>query len=287
MWFSNFLRSLRSILAMFILTKILGWNIERSIRKSPDGIVGYDTYKTGKYVAIYLHTSLYDHLIGVLFSYALNLQFITIGAYRSKKDMQNTGISYLLYSLFDTIVVDPHKDRKTTCESIIRDLNARENFIFSIYPEGSIHRTAGLKSAFYKIARKTNANVIVFDLDYHTHKVGLRPIINNNVVVTSPSKRILEIATEEMVRSVPFDATRTYLMNVVHLMNQECEPLLNKDGASDFDIFAKSDEVMDPNSSIIIKGKQTSLIDMNRSWMRFFPLMTVMTIVVSLAWKIF
>lgn len=278
------MRSLRSILAMFILTRVLGWKIKR---KTSNGLTGLDTYKTGKYVAIYLHTSLYDHLIGVLFSYAFDLQFITIGAHRSKKDTQNTGISYLLYNLFDTIVVDPHKDRKTTCESIIRDLNSRDNFIFSIYPEGSIHRTAGLKSAYYKIARKTKANILMFDLDYNSHEVGLRSIIDHNVVITSPSRRILEITTEEMVKSVPFDATRTYLMNAVHLMNNYTDPMINKvnkDGSSDFDIFAKSDEVLDSN--IIIKGKQTSLIDMNRSLLRYVPLITVLIIILSIVNKI-
>jgi hypothetical protein len=271
------LRYVRSVLAMFILTRILGWRVKRDISV-------YDAYRKGRFVAIYLHTSLYDHLIGVLFSYALNLQFITIGAYRSNKNTQTTGVRYLLYNLFDTIVVDLHKDRKTTCEAIIRDLKERDDFIFSIYPEGSVRRTAGLKSAFYKVAQKTRADILMFDLDYHNHEAGLRSIIDHNIVSVSPSRRILEIATEEMVKTVPFDATRTYLMNAVHLINQ---PTVNEEGSSDFDVFANSDEVIDPDTGILIKGRPTSLLDMNRSWLRFTPFLTVLTIAISIILKFF
>jgi hypothetical protein len=263
---------------MFVLTRVLGWRIKRDTE-------AYDSYRRGKFVAIYLHTSLYDHMIGVLFSYALNLQFITIGAYRSNKDTQITGIRYLLYNLFDTIVVDPHKDQKTTCESIIHDLKERGDFIFLIHPEGSIHRTSGLKSAFYKVAQKTRADILMFDLDYHNHEAGLRSIIDHNVVSVSPSRRILEIATEEMVKTVPFDATRTYLMNAVHLINQQ--PVKSEGDSSDFEVFANSDEVIDPDTGVLIKGRPTSLLDINRSILRFTPLLTVLGIVVSIGFKVF
>lgn len=280
-WFHRFLRIVRSVLAMFILTKVFGWRLKRECS-------AYDTYREGRYVTIYLHTSLYDHLISVLFSYALDLQFITVGANRSKKDTQPTGFKYLLYNLFDTIVVDPNKDRKTTCESIIRDLRSRGNdFIFLIHPEGSIHRTSGLKSAFYKVARKTGADILMLDLDYNTHEVGLRPIIDKNVVLTSPSRRILEIATEEMVHAIPFDPTRTYLMNAVHLFNRDSNAVVDTDGSSDFEVFAQSDELLDPDTGTIIKGKPTSLIDLNRSILRYVPFVTVITIGGSIMSKLF
>jgi len=283
-WFLEFLRYIRSIMAMFILTRILGWKIKRDV-------ASYDSYRTGRYVAIYLHTSLYDHLIGMLFSYALNLQFISIGAQRSRKDTQIAGIQFLLLDLFDTIVVDPHKDRKTTCDDIIRDLKQRGDFIFSIYPEGSIHRTSGLKSAFYKIAQKTGANILMFDLDYSIHEVGLRSIIDYNVVSTSPSRRILEIATEEMVKTVPYDPSRTYLMNAVHLHlinhDQNTQMMTKKDGSSNFEVFAESDEIVDPDTCVLIKGKETSLFNMNRSWLRFVPFLTVIAIGISIISKFF
>jgi hypothetical protein len=272
------LRYFRSLIAHFILTWILGWRFKRDI-------MTYDAYRTGRFIAVYLHTSLYDQLVGVLFSYALNLRFITIGAYRSNKDTQTTGIRYLLYNLFDTIVVDPHKDRTTTCKSIIHDLKTRDDFIFSIYPEGSIYRTSGLKSGFYMIAQKTKSTILMFDLDYHTHELDLRSIIDQNVVLTAPSRRILEITTEELVKTVPFDATRTYLLNAVHSFPTDND----EETSADFELFANSTNKVSSEieNTILHRGKETSLIDINRSILRFIPLLTVSTIGISIVLKLF
>ena len=79
----NFIYYVRSCIAIFVLKYILGWKFKQHLNNT------YGKYRSGKYVAVYLHTSIYDHLIGVLFSYAFNLKFITVGAKRSKKDIQN------------------------------------------------------------------------------------------------------------------------------------------------------------------------------------------------------
>jgi hypothetical protein len=234
----NIFYYIRSCIAVFVLEYILGWKFKQSNNV-------YIKHQSGKYVAIYLHTSIYDHLIGVLFSYAFNLKFITIGAYRSKKDIQQTNIKYLIYNLFDTILVDPHKNKQTTCEDIIRNLHTKENYVFSINPEGSIYRTSGFKSGFYKISKSIKSDILLFDLDYNKHEVDLKKIIDSNIVLTAPYDRIIEIVSEEMTQSIPFHSGRTFLIS-------------------------------DKDSNVI--NKPTSLININCSLLRFIPLICVLSI---------
>lgn len=230
---------IRSCISILILKYIIGWRFKQNSKS-------YTKYRTGKYVAIYSHTSIYDHLIGVLFSYAFNLKFITVGTHRSGhklghklvNDVQST--TQYLYDLVDTIIIDPRKNKQTTCEDIIKNLDSKENYIFSICPEGSIHRTSGFKSGFYKISKSIRSDILLFDLDYNKHTVDLRKIIDSNIILTSPYPRIVEIVTEEMIRSTPFNASRTFLE---------------------------------------VKFKPTSLMNINGSLLRFVPLICVLTIV--------
>lgn len=292
------LNFMRSLLAFFILKYILGWNIKKQH-------TNYDAFRKGRYVTIYLHTSIYDHIIGILFSYAFNLKFITVGAYRSNKDTQITGITYLAYNLFDMIVVDPFKDQKTTCCSIISDLEKRTDFIFSIYPEGSIHRTTGLKSGFYKIARSTNSDILLFSLDYNKHEVDLRKIIDRNIVTTASSDRILEISTDEMMQTIPYDITRTFILNKIKNNMKDKQNIsapeppkiiereidfktalcLDSDSKS-FDIFAHDNQIFisdknnNKNNIVTIHNigcKESSLVNINNSIIRFMPSFVIIT----------
>ena len=306
------LSHVKSFLSYFILRHIFGWNIKKQSHL-------YDAYKTGKYVTVYLHTSIYDHIIAALFSSAFDLPFIMIGNKRSNKNTQHAGIGYILYNAFDMVVVDPQKDNTATCGAIVKDLSRRNNFTFLINPEGSIHRTTRIKSGFYQIAKSTQSSVLLFDLNYHTHEVDLREIIPNIIVKTASYERISEIVAEELSKTLPFDSRKTFLRNKVHCADNNCannnytdnncannnytdnnsdfgsdvgtiivdEDLVENHNnlleSSDNYIFASSSQISDTSTSDLKKtGKPTSLLNINKSVLRHVPIIIIIGIVLTM-----
>lgn len=285
---------IKSVLSLFILTRILGWRIKKE---------SYNIYKKGRYVSIFLHSSIYDHVINVLFSYAMDMRFITIATDAGKsKHTQLVGLSYVMRSLFNSITSDQHtkKENKTTCESIVDELVEFPDFIFGIYPEGSIYRTPGLKAGFYKIARNTDADILLLDLNYATQEIDLRNIIDRNIVKTAPSRRILEIASDEMSQTVPYDVRRTYILNEIKinlaLTSTNTETDKSKSNKSTDDLFANPAQIDKTVGTMQAAQTEhenqksrynTSLININRSVLRFIPIIMIVYMVVAICIKLY
>lgn len=201
------LRFLRAWMAHLIITCIMGWRYKRDLKS-------YNPYRAGKHVVIFLHTSMYDLLLNVLFSYALDLPFITIGARRLKSsNTQSAGLCHLVHSFFDMVIVDAGKP--LTSDSIVAELADRQDFLFMLAPEGSQYRTSDLKPAFNTIAKKTESNIALLDLDYHTHTIDLRTVVDKNVVLNSNYDRIHELAIEGLQTCNPLDMSQTFLIDIV------------------------------------------------------------------------
>lgn len=209
---------LRAWFAHFVIVYVFGWNYKRQ---------NYDAYKKDRHVVIFLHTSMYDLLLNVLFSYALDLPFITVGSRRVKSpNTLSTGFCHLMYSFFDTVIIDGEKP--LTSDIIVSELEDRDDFLFVLAPEGSQYRTDDLKPAFNTIAKRTQANIVLLDLDYAKHTIDLRTIVDKNVVIHSEYERIHELAIEELVQCYPLDAGQTFLIDkLLEKANRRTTSVLN------------------------------------------------------------
>ena len=210
---------IRSIIASFILKYVMGWSVNRKYD-------AYSIYEKDKHVLVYLHTSKFDHLIALLFSYATNLHFITI---ETTNKIQMLGFKNIFNNFADSV----GHSNKSTYESIISDLETRPNFIFAIYPEGSMYRTSGLRSGFYHIAKKCNTDILLLAFDYVGHTIDLKTIVNKNIIATSHYKRkVSEIVIDEMIQTNPYDLTKTFLERSI---NTNTISNLRKSEENDFD----------------------------------------------------
>lgn len=141
---SSICTMIKQYLSLFILKYILGWQIEINRYKTPHILA-----PTERNVVIYIHTSIYDLIIGYLvaMAYDIPLTGATVG------DADIPYINTLIQKL-GFMIIDKKKDMNTV-RYIAKQLNEKTNFCFSIMPL-SIDQ---LKPGFFHIATETKSDL--------------------------------------------------------------------------------------------------------------------------------
>src|SRR5437764_1396162 len=138
---------LKRYIALFIIKYILGWRINRDYNS-------YEHLRKGKHVVVYVHTSMCEPFIGYLVSVAYALPLISV----CKKELKDIPIISQFMNIFDLIYIDRQKNTNTS-NYISDELNKLSNFIFTISPEGTRSVVSDIKSGFFYIAEKTQADI--------------------------------------------------------------------------------------------------------------------------------
>lgn len=120
---------------------------------------------TKKVVLLFPHTSFWDAPLAILFRLAylddMNVKLLLDHRFYTdwtKKPCDRLGF-----------IPVGQKGRKNTVKEVSDFLNKLDNFIFIISPEGALAKVDKMKSGFYHIAKNTNADIAIVNLDYQKH----------------------------------------------------------------------------------------------------------------------
>lgn len=142
-------------ISKFILFKILGWEIENSF---PSDIK--------KYVLIVApHTHWVDFPIGILIKYATDLKANYIG----KASLFKPPFGFIFRAMGGTPV--ERDENNNVVDAVIGIFNSKEQFIFSLSPEGTRKKVEHWKTGFYYIAKGANVPIVSVALDFEHKKV--------------------------------------------------------------------------------------------------------------------
>lgn len=145
------------------LLKLLGWKVENKIKdKMPKKAV----------VLSVPHTSLTDFFIGYLAYKNLGLK----AYFLIKKEAFFFPLAGLL-KRNGGIPVD--RSRKSNIvEDIVKEFNTRDEFLFTITPEGTRSLRLKWKDGYHRIAKAANVPVLIGYIDYKTKNIGIEEIYN-------------------------------------------------------------------------------------------------------------
>lgn len=124
-----------------------------------------------RYVAISLHTSKWDSIIGILFQLAYQIP----SSYVIRQTWIRDPITGPILSELGFIEVDETKNGQTP--AVIKKLSTLSNFVFIIMPEGDIDLTTRWKSGYYYIAKGLNVNILPIALDFANHTLSVKDIV--------------------------------------------------------------------------------------------------------------
>jgi hypothetical protein len=188
--------------ANVILTKLLGWKIDKS----------YDDYKIlrkGKHVLTYTHTSEYEIAIACLLAYAYDLPIVTV----AKDEMGKIPIiSKLLSVLTDMIFIDK-KNNISTTDFVAKELKDKNDFVLLISPEGSRKKVDDIKSGFYNIANESNSDIYHIAVDFENHTIATKHIVNDAIVQTKQYEKIKKLVEDEMRKDKPYYVDQCHLVD--------------------------------------------------------------------------
>lgn len=145
--------------AKFILW-IFGWKIDQNIPKEKSYII-----------LVAPHTSNWDFIVGRLIIGSLRVPQKVL----MKKEMFFFPLKYLLNSL-GAMPVDRKKGTKMV-DYVVELFAEREDFVFSITPEGTRSYVEKWKTGFYHIAIKANVPLVMGKIDYKKKEGGLAKVI--------------------------------------------------------------------------------------------------------------
>jgi hypothetical protein len=124
-----------------------------------------------RFVAISLHTSKWDSIIGILFQLAYRIPSTYVIRHTWIKD----PITGPILSELGFIAVDETKNGQTP--AVIEKLSTFSNFVFIIMPEGDVDLTPRWKSGYYYIAKGLNVNILPITLDFSNHTLSVTDIV--------------------------------------------------------------------------------------------------------------
>ncbi len=145
--------------AKFILW-LFGWKVDQNIPKEKSYII-----------VVAPHTSNWDFIVGRLVIGSLRVPQRVL----MKKEMFFFPIKYLLYAL-GAMPIDRKASEKMV-DYIVNLFKVRENFVFSITPEGTRSYVKKWKTGFYYIALKANVPLVLGKIDYKKKEAGLAKVI--------------------------------------------------------------------------------------------------------------
>ena len=145
---------MKKILSILVF-KIMGWKI-----------VGINP-KIQKYIAISApHTSNWDFLIGRCFAYMRGIK----PKYLIKSELYFWPLSILIR--WNGGIPVYRKKGKNTVDQVVDSLNATDEMILGIAPEGTRAKVRKWKTGFYYIAQKAKIPIVPLYMDYAKKEVG-------------------------------------------------------------------------------------------------------------------
>ena len=231
-WLIQFLTFLyvtfKRMLASFILTNILGWQITKNYNT-------YSQYRKGRHVWIYAHTSTYDGILGYLAYTAYDLPMVSV----AKMELSKIPIIGYFMKKMDVVFID-RIHNTNTAKHISDELDKKKNFTFSISPEGSRSKVKDIRSGFYYIAANTKADLHIIRINYENQTITVDPLATTDIIQSTSYDKTKELVVDEMKKESP------YHPNDYHLLTKQ--------------------------------NIKTSIINVNRSWLKFIPLIVVLYI---------
>lgn len=140
------------------LMKLLGWEVENKIK---------DNMPKKAVVLSVPHTSLTDFVMGFLAYKNLGLK----AYYLIKKEAFFFPFGYFLKKL-GGIPVDRTK-KTNIVDEIVKEFESRDEFLFTITPEGSRKANAKWKEGYHRIAKAASVPVLIGYVDYKTKRIGI------------------------------------------------------------------------------------------------------------------
>jgi len=143
------------------LLKLLGWEVENKIK---------DNMPKKAVVLSVPHTSLTDFVVGFLAYKNLGLK----ASYLIKKEAFFFPLGYFLKK-WGGIPVDRSKKTNIVNE-IVKEFDSRDEFLFTITPEGSRSPRPNWKEGYHRIAKAANVPVLIGYVDYKTKRIGIEAV---------------------------------------------------------------------------------------------------------------
>ena len=150
---------MKKILSILVF-KIMGWKI---IGTNP---------KIKKYITISApHTSNWDFLIGRCFAYMRGIK----PKYLIKSELYFWPLSILIR--WNGGIPVYRKKGKNTVDQVVDQLNATDEMILGIAPEGTRAKVRKWKTGFYHIAQKAEVPIVLMYMDYAKKEIGFLDVL--------------------------------------------------------------------------------------------------------------
>lgn len=142
------------------LLRLGGWSIDGEFPNVPKSVT----------VAA-PHTSNWDFVFGIGTAFAIGLRLDWIG----KHTLFRWPFGWFMRALGGTPI--DRNESHGSVDQIVAAMNAREQFILCLAPEGTRSRVGRWKSGFYHIATKADVPIVLAYIDYQRKVVGFGPLI--------------------------------------------------------------------------------------------------------------
>ncbi|MDA3906267.1 MAG: 1-acyl-sn-glycerol-3-phosphate acyltransferase [Bacteroidales bacterium] len=161
--------------AKFILW-IFGWKVDQNIPKEKSYII-----------LVAPHTSNWDFIVGRLVIGSLKVPQRVL----MKKEMFFFPLNILLKSL-SAMPIDRKVSQKMV-DYVVDLFKEKDDFVFSITPEGTRGYVEKWKTGFYHIATKANVPIVLGKIDYKRKSAGLADVIYPSGNFDKDFKQIVDI----------------------------------------------------------------------------------------------
>ncbi|RLD39234.1 MAG: acyltransferase [Bacteroidetes bacterium] len=139
---------------------VFGWKVDQNIPKEKSFII-----------LVAPHTSNWDFIMGTMVIGSLRVKQTVL----MKKEMFFFPLNYLLKAL-GAMPINRKKSEKMV-DYIADIFKEKDDFVFSITPEGTRSYVEKWKTGFYHIALKANVPIVLGKIDYKKKRSGLSDVI--------------------------------------------------------------------------------------------------------------
>lgn len=262
--FKIVITKIKSFFSVLILEYILGWDIINSTERQQ--------FNLGKHVIVYTHTSFYEHLIGYLLSLRYQIPLIFLAESELKED----PITGIFLKLMDLIYVDRKKDTDIVMH-ITTELMKYDDHMFAVSMD-TVNTVNGANCN----NKQENTDTLIFqskNMSQHiSERMGDRVPMHTLQKQTSQSfQGFYQIAlkTNSQIHQAIFDF-ENQIMRIENIKICEYEEMITKlsDG------FKK--EIPYCQEKMLHKVNKTSLFNMNKSILFYFPPLFVIYVLLNI-----
>ena len=199
---NNAIKFFVSYIAAFIFRYVLGWKIN-NLEKIREQI---DKSKTPN-VAVYLHTGMYEPLLGFLVSLGYNIDMYSI----IKKELTEIPLIGKAFNLLNHIPIN-RSGNLNIVDMISNEVkNMPPKSFLTISPEGTRKLTTKLKSGFYHIAKQTKTPIYVANFDFSDQTFDLYEVFNSTQVEILDYSKILKKIETDFANQMPHSPEKCFL----------------------------------------------------------------------------